>query len=107
MTEFERSYLLDQFQLNPQFAIILAQRFAQQIQTSRRLREILAIRSATQRTLAAIHEGMLNSNLKLFAAEIGLTHEALYRALKALVKQGELNKVARGEYCLVKVGSSK
>ncbi len=107
VTEFDRSYLLDQFQLNPQFSMALAQRFAQQIQKSRRLREILAIKSANERTLMAIHEGMLDSNLKSFAAEIGLTHEALYRALKALVQQGRLNKVARGEYCLSKVGSRK
>ena len=102
VTEFDRGYLLAQFQLNPQFAMTLAQQFAQQIQTSRKLREILAIKGATDRTLVAIHEGMLNSHLKSFAAEIGLTHEALYRVLMVLVKQGKLHKVGRGEYFIKK-----
>ena len=60
----------------------------------------MAIKSATQRTIAAINEGLLVGNLTSFAACIGLSVEALYRALSALVKSGELVKIGRGYYAL-------
>ena len=41
---------------------------------------------------------MLKSNVTTFAAEIGLTHEATYRALSALVRTGLVKKAGRGRY---------
>ena len=100
LIEFDRSYLLQQFENNPSFSMALAQQFTRQLQQARKIREILAIKKASERTLVAIQAGLLDTNLISFAATIGLSHEALYRALSQLVKQHKLLKVARGEYRL-------
>lgn len=103
LIEFDRTYLLNQFECNAQFSIALAKQFTLQLQSARRIREILAIKSARERTLAAIYEGLLVGDLTSFAAIIGLSHEALYRALSALVKSGKLVKLGRGNYALCPV----
>ena len=78
----------------------MASRFAHQVQTYRRRLEILAIRSAEQRVLEAVWDGMMKNDITSFAATIGLTREATYRALAALARSGRLRKTARGTYCL-------
>lgn len=100
LIEFRKADVLARFQNQPDFAMALARQFASQIQIYRRKIEILAIRDATERVYAGLCEGMLHSDIKGFAAEIGLTHEAVYRSLAMLVRNGRLEKSARGFYRL-------
>ena len=46
---------------------------------------------------------MLGKEIKQFAAEIGLTHEATYRALAKLVKDGRIEKAGRGQYSMRRI----
>lgn len=101
LIEFSRQEVLARFQNQPEFAMALARQFASQIQIYRRKMEILAIRDAAERVYAGICEGLLHSDIKSLAAEIGLTHEAVYRSLAILVRQGRLMKSARGTYQLL------
>lgn len=99
--ELDRKAVLDYFAADKEFAIALTARFASQIQSYRRRLEIVAIRSAMDRVHAALLDGMLTGNIKSFASEIGLSHEAVYRALSQLVRQKHIEKIARGQYRLV------
>jgi CRP-like cAMP-binding protein len=85
---------------NPDFTIAVTARFARQIQDYRRRLEILAIRDASSRVFAGIADGLLFKDIKGFAAQIGLSHEAVYRALATLTRQGRLVKAGRGAYGL-------
>lgn len=85
---------------NPSFAMDLMERFAKQIQQLRSQKEILAIRSATERVYMALSQGLLNTSIKQFANSIGLTHEATYRALAELVRDNKAIKLGRGNYQL-------
>lgn len=74
------------------------QRLASQVQDYRRRIETLAIKAAEDRVLAALAELGQNVGVTDFAARIGLSHEATYRALSALVRRGMAERVARGRY---------
>ncbi len=100
IVELRRGAVLRQFDQDGDFAAALAGRFAAQVQTVRRRLELLTIRSAEERVLAAVSDGLLDASIKRFAAEIGLTHEATYRALARLVARGKLRKSGRGRYSL-------
>lgn len=96
----KKSAVLAQFKDDPGFAYDLSARFASQIQLNRRRFELLAIRSAEERVFTALADGMLSGSIVSFAGEIGLTNEATYRALAALVGRGKIIKSARGRYSL-------
>lgn len=96
----EKRAVLKIFDCDGAFASALAARFAQQVQSYRRRIELLAIRSARERTYTAIADGMLRTNALDLAAQIGLTHETTYRALSQLVKDGRLTKIGRGKYLI-------
>lgn len=81
-----------------EFARHLASRFAMQIQASRRQVELLSIRSAEERTLMAMEDGLLNDEVSVFAELIGLAPETVYRMLKRLVAKGNIERTARGRY---------
>jgi len=98
--EIDRHILVDVFHRDAEFALAIAARFAGQVQTYRRRIELLAIRSAEDRVLDAVRDGLLVSDIKTFSTTIGLTHEATYRALAALVRKGHLVKPERGRYRL-------
>ncbi len=97
---FDRTLVLSRFAADPDFAKSLAHWFARQVQGYRRRLEIHAIKRADERVLAAFAAGMATSDLKTLAAEIGLTHEAVYRALKRLTTDGRIRKTGRGSYAL-------
>lgn len=83
---------------NPDFAAALVQRFARQVQGYRRQLELRSIKSAKQRVLAGLSDGWLQGSILHFAADMGLTHEATYRALANLVLDGAVIKTGRGKY---------
>lgn len=85
---------------HPVFAREVTAHLARQVQNYRRLLELRSIRSAKDRVLAAVQEGLLKGQIKSFATQIGLTQEATYRALSELVQTGRLEKPERGIYLL-------
>ena len=73
---------------------------AVQVQHYRALIEILAIRSAKERVIAAVQAGYLEATIPAFASRINLTQEACYRALRKLCDDGRLVRIGRGRYVL-------
>ena len=96
--EINKSALLNMFSNDPAFALALTAKFSRQVQVLRHQKELLAIRSAPERVYTAMSEGMLTTDIKLFAASIGLAHETVYRALARLVDEKRVVKTARGLY---------
>lgn len=88
---------------SPELAMRLAARLARQVQSLRSQVELRNIRTAEERVLAALAlrcdgttgTAVLGSSLKLFAAEIGLTHEALYRSIAKLEQAGRIERNGR------------
>lgn len=83
---------------NSLFAFALSARFAEEIQAQRRRLELRSIKHAHLRVYAALADGLLTGSVTSLAAEIGLTHEATYRALTRLTRDGTLVKTGRGRY---------
>jgi CRP-like cAMP-binding protein len=96
-----KSVTLEFAKRNPPFAMDLTERFAKQIQQLRSQKELLAVRSATERVYMALNQGLLNTSIKQFANSIGLTHEVTYRALAQLVRDKRVIKRGRGHYHLL------
>ena len=80
------------------FALALVARLSGQVQGYRRRLELMAIRSAPERVFAGLADGRLTGSVIDFAADLGLTHEAVYRALAELVRAGRVERPARGVY---------
>ena len=100
LIRLDKAAILERMKQDPDFAVAMCARFAGQIQNYRRRLETVAIRDARSRVFAAVADGMLTGDIKSMAAQIGLTHEAVYRALSSLVRAGRLVKTGRGSYRL-------
>ena len=98
LVRLDKKQVLSEIQNNPVFSAAVSKHFAHQVQSYRRFLELRSIKSADARVLAAIDAGLLGGSIKALASEIGLTHEATYRALSKAVAQGKLIKTARGRY---------
>lgn len=92
--------VLQRMATDPDFAGNLVKRMSRQVQRYRRQLELRGIFPAKDRVLAGISDGWLTGSVLQFASDLGLTHEATYRALAALVADGKLCKPARGKYIL-------
>lgn len=100
---FPTALLRSRMQDCADLAMAVAARLARQVQGLRSQVELRNIRSAEDRVLAALAlrgeapgGGVeLGGGLKLFAAEIGLTHEALYRTLRRLQNDGRIERRGR------------
>lgn len=90
--------VLQLMDVDPSFALKVTAYFSRQVQDYRRLLELRSIKSATDRVLAGLQEGWHEGSIMTFAAQLGLTHEATYRALNQLVRAGPLTKKGRGSY---------
>ncbi len=98
-----RQILLRELEREPVFATIFARHLAGQVRDLRAALELRNIRAADQRILNALNLKLapgencvfIEPSLKAFAAEIGLTHEALYRSLKKLESSGKLRREGR------------
>ncbi|MCK0141962.1 Crp/Fnr family transcriptional regulator [Aliiroseovarius sp. F20344] len=97
---FDRQSVLAAMTTDSEFAAAFVKRLAGQVQTYRRQLELLAIRSAKDRVLAGLADGRLTGTVLDFAAELGLTHESVYRALADLTRDGRIEHPARGKYRL-------
>lgn len=98
--ECERSAILQLLEKDKEFSRLMISRFATQIQESRRRVELLSIRSADERVLAAFEDGLLVDEISNFAESIGLAPETVYRTLAQLNKDGRITKTSRGQYRL-------
>lgn len=95
--------ILNQMQNDAQFGLALTQRFATQVQGYRRKLEIVSIPGAEDRVFAALSDGWLTGKVVNFAGDIGLSHEATFRALSKLVSEGRAVKLGRGRYKAVEL----
>ncbi|MFD0917564.1 Crp/Fnr family transcriptional regulator [Pseudahrensia aquimaris] len=98
IVKFDKALVLHHLETNAVFAMKMTAHLAGQVQDYRRLLELRAIRSAQERVYAGIAEGWLKGSVLSFASQLGLTHEATYRALSNLTKRGQLTKTGRGKY---------
>ena len=98
VVQFSKRSVLAEMSSNSDFAQALTKRLALQIQDYRRRLELITIKDATERTFAAVSNQMLQGTVVQLSAEIGLSHEAVYRSLKKLVQQQRLSKIGRGKY---------
>lgn len=83
-----------------EFARAYGRAAARQIQAQRQLLEIVGIRDAKERVMAGLVAGLLDKTVVDFAALLHLSHEATYRALRALVEAGRVSNPSRGIYRL-------
>jgi CRP-like cAMP-binding protein len=103
---YPRRALLAEFRSNPRAAQAFAASLAHELMSLRTRLELRNIRSASDRlqswlALNAGHDGRtvtLKGSVKDLATELGLTHEALYRAVARLVAEG---KIVRHEGTIV------
>lgn len=93
-----KTNILEHLSGDPAFAGALLKRFANDVQAHRRHLEVLSIKKAEDRVFAALLSFGQNGNVMAFAAFIGLTHEATFRALASLVRRGMVVKPKRGQY---------
>lgn len=87
-------------QSNPAFSEGFTRLLAVQVQQYRAHIELLAIPSAKERILAAVHAGYFDATVTELATRINLSHEACYRALRSLCDEGHMVRVGRGKYAL-------
>jgi CRP-like cAMP-binding protein len=97
---YPRAAVMAALRADPDLAQAFMARLAVQLQELRTLMELRNIRSARERVLQylrwrAIEQGRgiaVEGQLQDIAAEIGITREALYRALAALEAEGHLSR---------------
>lgn len=98
-----KSALLDRLTRHGAEALLLLRHVAHELQRTRDRAQILARRSARERVLAYLAgcdlaatngEIVLDRPWKAVADELALTHEALYRTLAALEREGLLRRAA-------------
>jgi|ERR1043166_1994945 CRP-like cAMP-binding protein len=96
---YPKERLLAAFNAEPKLALSFTAMLAHEIMALRARLEVRNVRSARERILQhlaliaeAPHVFRLDGTLKDLAAEIGLTHEAFYRALAALEKDAAIER---------------
>ena len=96
---YPKEQLSRNLRANPEAVWSFAQVLARRLQELRLRYELKQIRSATERVLQLLRmrcdqDGVFSTpgSLKEVAADVGLTHEAFYRALAALEKQGRITR---------------
>lgn len=94
--------VLAAFAASPSLGLELLERVTRQLHAARALIELRNIRSAEERVLRHLRlradaAGVVAFEGRLLeaAAELGLTHEAYYRALAALARQGAIQRSPR------------
>ncbi len=100
LVALNKSAVLKRMAEDTTFAMSLLKRLARQVQRYRRQLELRSVFPASDRVMAGILDGWLNGTVIAFANDLGLSHEATYRALAKLVDQGKLCKVGRGKYAV-------
>ena len=97
---YSKDAVLAAFKRDPEAAKSFMTRLARQVMDLRTRMELRNIKSARERVrhYLALHVGAdgatvtVNGTLKELAAELGLTHEALYRTLARMAAKGEIKR---------------
>ncbi len=97
---FPKSVMLAELQRDPRLARAFAAMLARQVMTLRTRLETRNIHSARERVrhYLAVNAGadrrtvVVSGTLKELAADLGLTHEALYRTLARMAADGEITR---------------
>jgi len=100
VTAYSKPALLRALREDPGAALALTDHLAHQVQALRGCIELLNIKSARDRVLAYLHQHLsaslgrvdLERTWRVVATEIGLTHEAVYRALAQLEREGLIER---------------
>ena len=101
--EYRKAEILACLAREPGRTLNLLRHLARQVQALRSRAEMLALHSATDRLMAYFRlrardeksAVQLDSTWKQVASEVGLTHEALYRALRRLEQAGTIERAGR------------
>ncbi|OAN45217.1 Crp/Fnr family transcriptional regulator [Magnetospirillum moscoviense] len=105
VTAFPRHGLLLVLKAHPDLAVGFAAWMAARLDQARSDAEILRLKGADQRILAAIALAggrlELDCPLLAWAGQLGLTHEALYRTVKRLVAQGRIDRIGRRGFRII------
>ncbi|RAU23699.1 Crp/Fnr family transcriptional regulator [Paramagnetospirillum kuznetsovii] len=108
---FPKAAVLLHLSAHPQINLAFSAALARQVQALRGRLEITRLKSARERVVVwLIQGGAMDSTIRLdrpllaVAAELGLTHEALYRTLARLVADGRLERPGQGLFRLVQHG---
>jgi CRP-like cAMP-binding protein len=97
---FPKPVMLAELQCDPKLARAFAAMLARQVMALRTRLETRNIHSARERvrhflTIHAVPDGRtvtLSGSIKQWAADLGLTHEALYRTLARMTADGEITR---------------
>jgi CRP/FNR family transcriptional regulator, dissimilatory nitrate respiration regulator len=97
---YPKRALLGALREDPEAAITLVGHLAEQVQALRGRIELLNVKPARDRVLGYLHSRLaasataveLDQTWKAIAGEIGLTHEAVYRALAELERDGLIQR---------------
>jgi CRP-like cAMP-binding protein len=97
---YPKRVLLGALRGDPEAAVTLVGHLAQQVQALRGRIELLNVKSARDRVLGYLHSRLdasataveLDRTWKAIASEIGLTHEAVYRALAELERDALIER---------------
>jgi CRP-like cAMP-binding protein len=97
---YSKARLLTEFRQDPDRMLRLMHHLAVQVQATRTRAEILSLHPATQRVMRYLRHRLppdgtamrLDLPWKQVAAEIGLTHEALYRTLARLEREQKIRR---------------
>jgi CRP-like cAMP-binding protein len=100
VTNIAKADVVATMQSNPAFSEGFTRLLAVQVQQYRAHIELLAIPSAKERILAAVHAGYHDATVIELATRINLSHEACYRELRGLCEDGRMIRVGRGKYTL-------
>jgi CRP-like cAMP-binding protein len=100
---YSKADIISGFEAKPERMMVLLRHLGGQVQALRARAEILSIHAATERLMCYFRlqipagANVLNVDMtwKQVAAEIGLTHEALYRALARLEREGAIRRNGR------------
>jgi CRP-like cAMP-binding protein len=110
---FPRDSFRDALGHDAAFRDFWMRRLAAEVRTLRAQCERLSLRSAADRIEHYIEaEGRdgrleLRQTQKAWAAELGLTHEALYRALAGLQRAGRVIRVAKNDALVLRLGAQR
>lgn len=93
-----KASIIEMMRANSSFSEGFTKLLAIQVQQYRGHLELLAIRSANERVLAAMQAGYLQGTVSEFASRINLTQEACFRALRVLCLENRIKQTGRGQY---------
>lgn len=100
VTKIAKADVVATIQSNPAFSEGFTRLLAIQVQQYRAHIELLAIPSAKEHILAAVHAGYFDATVTELATRINLSHEACYRAMRGLCDDGRMVQAGRGKYRL-------